>query len=103
MGKAEKTKRNIQMSMRSCSLFFFSHSSGVRLSRQQKAIQDATRSVAETEEVGATILQDLDGNRNKILDAHGKVSKMAFTTVSFRLLLNGIVGCNIKQRSRPSR
>ena len=49
--------------------------SRVRLSRQQKAIQDATRSVAETEEVGVTILQDLDGNRNKILDAHGKVRR----------------------------
>jgi hypothetical protein len=44
-----------------------------RLSRQQKALQDATRSVNETEQVGIGIIQSLDENKSKITGAQAKV------------------------------
>jgi hypothetical protein len=44
-----------------------------RLSRQNEMIQNATRTVAETEEVGLEITQELARNREKIESSRARV------------------------------
>jgi hypothetical protein len=46
-----------------------------RLEHQNDIIQKARQSVAETEEVGIGIIENLSRNREQIESVHGKVSQ----------------------------
>ena len=57
-----------------------------RLARQNELIANATRTVAETEEVGLEITTELARNREKIESSHAKVG---LSTLKFVHLITG--------------
>ena len=56
-----------------------------KISRQNEKILNAQRTVAETEEVGAEIIDELGRNREKIQSSHNKIKEFVGLTDSGKL------------------
>eukprot|EP01041_Mallomonas_annulata_P002496 gene2496-4852_t len=69
-----------------------------KLLSQNEKIMNATRTVAETENVAIEITQELHRNREKIESAHGKVREFAGITDTARRLLHSMNRREIQQK-----
>lgn len=61
----------------------------LRLARQNEMILNATKTIAETEEVGLEITSELARNREKITSAHSKV--VAYLSINL-IYANDLLG-----------
>jgi hypothetical protein len=68
------------------------------LSRQNETILNATRTVAETEDVAMEITQELGRNREKIESAHSKVREFSGMTDTARRLIHSMSKREIQQK-----
>ena len=69
-----------------------------KLAMQNEKILAATRTVAETEEVGLEIVQELGRNREKIQSAHSKVKEFSGLTDTARRMITSMQRRDIQQR-----
>ena len=69
-----------------------------KLAMQNEKILNATRTVAETEEVGIEIIQELGRNREKIQSAHGKVKEFSGLTDTARRMITSMQRRDVQQR-----
>ena len=69
-----------------------------KLAMQNEKILNATRTVAETEEVGIEIIQELGRNREKIQSAHGKVKEFSGLTDTARRMISSMQRRDVQQR-----
>ena len=69
-----------------------------KLAMQNEKILNATRTVAETEEVGIEIIQELGRNREKIQSAHGKVKEFGGLTDTARRMITSMQRRDVQQR-----
>lgn len=69
-----------------------------RLNRQNETILNATRTVAETEDVAMEITQELGRNREKIESAHSKVREFSGMTDTARRLIHSMSKREIQQK-----
>lgn len=69
-----------------------------KLAMQNEKILNATRTVAETEEVGIEIISELGRNREKIQSAHGKVKEFSGLTDSARRMISSMQRRDIQQK-----
>ena len=69
-----------------------------KLLRQNEMIANAQRTVADTEEVGLEITNELQRNREKIQSSHAKVHEFSGVTDSARRLLSSMSRRDVQQR-----
>lgn len=69
-----------------------------RLESQNEMIANAHRTVAETEEVGLEITQELNRNRDKLVSARAKASDFSGVSDSARKVLNAMARRDVRQR-----
>lgn len=69
-----------------------------KMNRQNETIMNATRTVAETEDVAMEITQELGRNREKIESSHAKVREFSGMTDSARRLIHSMSKREIQQK-----